>query len=298
MNKMLPVALGLVGATVVALAVAQSQPSRTQSGVAATSSVGAASTRPTFSANTSALRMDIEANARYHARVAPGYEMLKAAQALLVQDKLQEAEQKCREALEFLHRNDHSETALVPLELLGDIQLAKGEYKEALKSYAIAPLRSAACPVNTALCYVRLGDLEQAKKSCPDKMLAQYASESHPEAMPGTRDLKSMEATLLMALANIYGADSAQELKYYKAAEKLAPTNWHLAEGLGWTLDDRGRSDEAVRYYKRAVQYGGDKVSQRTLERAGVLKPTFLDGTPLPVVTPHPLAHETVKTQK
>jgi len=78
----------------------------------------------------------------------------------------------------------------------------------------------------------------------------------------------------------------------------LAPKNWLIADATAEQLDDLNRRDEAVSYYKLAIQYGGDKVSHRTRERAGVLRPTFLDGTPLPVVTPHPLTHETVKTPK
>jgi len=92
--------------------------------------------------------------------------------------------------------------------------------------------------------------------------------------LPGTDNLRSLEASILMALgaeADVT-ADPQNALPHYKRAAMLSPRNWLLGELTGKCLDELKQYDEAVPYYKRAVQYGGDKVSREVKRRAQGLK--------------------------
>lgn len=203
---------------------------------------------------------------------APGEQMQTEATVLFKAGRIPEAEEKCRQALAFLRRTP---IAQEPRELLGDIQLAKGQYKEALESYGVARRYSAnpRLSLNVALCYVRLGDLKMAQHFCPDEALAHLVSAPLQE-LPGTQDLSSMEARILYAHGvDAYMTAEAQEaLKSFQAAERLAPANWWIAYMVGRSLDRLNRSDEAVPYYKRAIHYGGNKVPQGARRRAEALK--------------------------
>ncbi len=187
---------------------------------------------------------------------APGNQMIKEARALLRAGKLQEAEQKCRQAMEYFRDNELS----IPYELLGDILLAKGEYQKALDEYAVFSRSgwSTTLHINIALCYLRLGDLDKAKEAYLDEIQTERGL--RPEHMPGTEDLKSMELTLMLALSGVHSGDSPEALKYLLAAEKLAPENWEIVDAIGQRLDYMERYDDAIPYYKRAIKLGGDKV--------------------------------------
>ncbi len=194
---------------------------------------------------------------------AHGYQIHLAAQALLRERKLEEAEQKCREEIAYYQSLGGHTTAN---QLLGDIQLAQGKYQDALDTYAI--VREHSDDVETwlamSLCYVRLGKLEEAQKafrSCPDEGLRKLASDPPAPGAIGVGDLKSMELTLMLALAYVHSGDSPEALKYLLAAEKLAPDDWGIADTIGQRLDYMARYDDAIPYYKRAIKLGGDKVS-------------------------------------
>lgn len=189
------------------------------------------------------------------------------ARTLLKEGKLEEAEQAWREEVAFWQA--HDTTSAGTDQLLGDIQLAQGKYKEALATYAIV-LRSSDNPqifLGIAQCYLRLGDLEKSREALqesPDEGLRKLADDPLPEDlkdMPGTHDLKAMEATLMMVLAASTSDGYEEELKYLQAAEKLSPENWFIADRIGQTLDRLNQYDKAVVYYRRSMQLGGDKVS-------------------------------------
>jgi len=196
---------------------------------------------------------------------AHGGALRKQAQALLQAGRFDEAEQVCREEIAFY---EPFGTAALAHEGLGDILLAKGEYQKALDEYVVFSRNgdSNTLYLNIALCYVRLGDLEKARKavqSYPEKQIAQLAADPPVEGARSTGDLKSMELVLMLALAGVHSGDSPEALKYLLAAEKLAPDDWEIADTIGQRLDYMARYDDAIPYYKRAIRLGGDKVSYR-----------------------------------
>ncbi len=305
-RTMMPVVMGLAAVGLAALALAQARTKPTEKILQSTLYATSRGVRAQDVGSRSAtgITTSSEMRARGEALMAPGTRLSKEARTLLRQGKLEQAEQKCRQAQAFFRSTPAPYEADFLYEDLGDIQLAKGEYRKALESYAIARRYSADAelPLHTALCYIRLGDFKKAKQLCPDNRLvdAAYLDAARADYLPRTDNLQSLEATLLLVLGmrEFMAQEAKTALSYLEPAGKLAPKSWFIAELTGRALDDLNRRDEAVLSYKLAVQLGGDKVSHQTQARAGVLKPTFLDGTPLPVVTPHPLAHETVKTQK
>ncbi len=250
--------------------------------------------------------LDPKGEKRLTAYLALGNNAMKHARQLLRVGDLEAAEVECRRAMSLAPIFNGKPSYGDELPLLGDILLAQGRNYDALECYLRVVTSSKSDDpehprpnLNAALAYCRLSNLKMAKKYCPDQAIAKLAPKRWAD-WPGTSDLRSLEASLLMShgfnLAS--SAQHIEALSYLGAASKLAPKNWLIADATAEQLDDLNRRDEAVSYYKLAIQYGGDKVSHRTRERAGVLRPTFLDGTPLPVVTPHPLAPETVKTPK
>lgn len=212
-------------------------------------------------------KLDIspELRKKWREHDAPGNQMIKEARDLLRANDVEGAERKCRQAMEYFRENEIS----IPHELLGDILLAKGDYEAALESYdhSLFYGDSDFIYIHISLCYIRLGDLEQARKSflmCPWTDLRKLAADPLPDDMkdmPGTKDLKSMEATLMMALAIITADGYEQKLKYLQAADKLVPESWLIADKIGQMLDRLNRYGEAVTNYRRAMQLGGDKVS-------------------------------------
>ncbi len=221
---------------------------------------------------------------------AQGSQIELQARALLRAGKLQEAEQKCREEIAFYQVHNWNTTGQ---QLLGDIQLAQGKYQDALDTYAIVRENSDDVEtwLDTSLCYVHLGKLEEAQKafrSCPDASLRKLAADPPPEGAPGVGDLKSMELTLMLALAGTHSGDSPEALKYLLAAEKLAPENWAIADAIGQRLDYMARYDDAIPYYKRAIKLGGDKVSyeHRVHVETYDLQKKKRDSQPAPVA-PH-----------
>ncbi len=194
---------------------------------------------------------------------AHGYQIHLAAQALLREGKLEEAEKKCREEIAYYQSLGGRTTVN---QLLGDIQLAQGKYQEALDTYAVVREHSDDTETWLAmsLCYIRLGKLDKAQeafRACPSEDLRKLASDPPPAGAPGVGDLKSMELTLMLALSGVHSGDSPEALKYLLAAEKLAPENWEIVDAIGQRLDYMERYEEAIPYYRRALKLGGDKVS-------------------------------------
>jgi tetratricopeptide (TPR) repeat protein len=212
-----------------------------------------------------ALKVTREAREREEAITAPGNALDQQALTLLIQGKLEDAERVCREAMAFWQTLNTTSTQ--GLELLGDIQLAQGKYEEALATYAIVRQNSdnVQTSISIAQCYLHLGDLEKSRKAlqeCPWTDLRKFAADPLPEElkdMPGTKDLKSMEATLMLALAIITPYGYEHKLKYLQAADKLTPDSWLITNRIGDTLYDLKRYEEAISYYRREMQIGGDK---------------------------------------
>ncbi len=186
----------------------------------------------------------------------PGDDRVKAARELLHKGDLDAAERKCREAIKIFRG---SYAADWPKELLGDIQLAKGQYEEALESYGVARSHSAnpGLSLNVAFCFIRLGDYKNAKKSYSDRYLLRNTG-VNKEDLPGIDDVRALEASILLARgaeARSTG-DYKEAVANFEPALKLAPRNGMLAYVQARTLMDLKRYDEALPMFTRAVRFG------------------------------------------
>jgi len=189
----------------------------------------------------------------------------KHARQLLRGGNFAEAEVECRRAM-----------ALSPIingkpwygntpQLLGEINLAQGNNQEALVSFLEARVstHSLMLDLNTALAYCRLGNFGMAKKHYPSQTIVNLTDGKSLAEWPQGDDLRSLEASILLAqgLDAASSADATGALPYLRAAGKLAPQNWFIAEQTAYALDYLNRRDDAVPYYRRAIELGGDKVS-------------------------------------
>ena len=225
---------------------------------------------PVFRSNydEEAIKQDREGWERVNAAMARYGEAEKSARALLDKGQLVAAEAECRRALKldviFFVNGVPDPPQESGMRLLGDIQLAQGKYQEALKSYGVNnPHRMRQLHggpemcLKIAQCYVGLNDFERALK------FYNYLIRRHPawnKDLPGAGNLHSLEATLLMLRAGD-GRSSEQALLRFRAAEKLAPTNWFISDTIGELLHDMDRYDEAVASYRRAMQLNIARVS-------------------------------------
>lgn len=204
-----------------------------------------------------------------NAAAVPRTKARQQARQLLREGQLEKAEVECRRAMALAPLINGQPWYGDELPLLGDILLAQGDNYGALEYYLGMKTSSKTDDpehprpnLNAALAYCRLGNFKMAKKYCPDQVLVNLTDDKSLADWPGTSDLRSLEASVLM-VRGFNAASSAQHieaLSYLEPASKLAPKNWLIAYAMSQTLRDLKRPEEAALHYKRAVQYGGDKV--------------------------------------
>ena len=202
----------------------------------------------------------------------PGYVMMKEATELWRAGDLDAAEGKCREALQVFRTyianlpkdlpGDATYMLGKPKTILANIQLAKGQYKAALEGYRevtddFSKVHTSSSEfdifLNVALCYIRLGDYEKAKKFYSNEILLNDSSVSKEE-LPGTDNPRALEASILLTRGTM--AQPKEALTDYESASKLAPRNGMLAYVQARTLMDLKRYDEALPMFTRAVRFG------------------------------------------
>lgn len=160
--------------------------------------------------------------------------------------------------------------------LLGDIRLRQCRYEEALRHYLPARNRIGryALDLDAALCCVRLEDYKRARLLFSNEVLRAYFSGLDPADLPGTKTLRELEATILMAR----GADAFRScyeevaLENFEAAARVAPHNGLAACWAAESLDWLGRPAEAVPYWRRAARYGRGEVARKAKKRLASFK--------------------------
>ena len=199
------------------------------------------------------------------AALVPYGEAVKKATELLNQGKFVEAEAECRRALTLVLLINGKPWYGEEVPLLGDILLAQGRNQEALDCYLRIVTSSVPdnpehphSNIGAALAYCRLGNFKMAKRYFPRN----DSPEWHKVWRGG---IEAFEASLLYSRAGEESSHSnyRMALFYLKQAEKLAPPNtkWFLADMIGDAMYDLHRYDDAVTYYRRAMELGGAKVS-------------------------------------
>ena len=220
----------------------------------------------------------------------PGYVMMKEAAELWRAGDLDAAEGKCRKALQFfrtyianLPKNLPGDATYLlgePKTILANIQLAKGQYKAALEGYrevtenfSMVHTSSSEYDIflNVALCYIRLGDYEKAKKFYSDEILLRDSNFSK-EDLPGTDNPRALEASILLACGTLANAEGA--LANYESAIKLAPRNGVLAYRQAMLLMRLKRYDEALPMFARAVRFGTGEDAKDAKNRMGAFPAT------------------------
>lgn len=159
--------------------------------------------------------------------------------------------------------------------LLGDIRLRQGRYEDALRYYLPTGQSTWRSGLNldVALCYVRLGNYEAARRSYSDEAVLQYVpqdqrSEYH-RSMPGMASPRALEASILFARGNesAMSGSHAEAISDFEAAGKLAPTNGLVAYCAGTSLVYLNRPAEATPFFRRAAQYGRGRIAQDAATR-------------------------------
>lgn len=191
----------------------------------------------------------------------------KKARQLFEEGRLAEAEQACYDALAV-------SLNIGAQQLLGDVYREQGRYKEAIEMYQKSlehGVGDDAVPLNTAWCYLKLGDLKNAHKSySEEKFFADLPTTQktiYMESLPGTKTPKMMEASLLYALGceKSGHADVDHSVPYFKKALLIVPHNALVAYRCARDLASFYRSKEAVPYWARAAVFGKGFIAEESL---------------------------------
>lgn len=193
------------------------------------------------------------------------------ARRLLACGLLVEAEAECRRAIDLpsIAVANSRQQNLDAVELLGEVLMGQGRYREAIEcegryrealecQVALHTGAMERLSVMSVLALCRVGDYRRA--------LEQYryvrtrgGSRPMPKPdadMPGTGDLRSIEATALVGMGHYMGnaGSRSEAIAYFEAALRIRPNcgaaNYYLAEAL---CQD-GRAYDAIAYYRRAAE--------------------------------------------
>ncbi len=187
------------------------------------------------------------------------------ARALLKRKQYAAAETACRRALAITPKIKGKTLNLVAWQLLGHIYMEQGRYREALPFLTNAAQNTRHDEVNldTALCYLRLGDLERARQFYSDRMILRYIDHipDYQSYVPGTGTAKTLEASILFARgidADLHArtGNTEKAVLDYTVAAKIVPTNGMIAYFQAMGLKELKRSREALSCFTRAVAYG------------------------------------------
>lgn len=203
----------------------------------------------------------------YQEGVAKAQPFEDRARQLLARGDLSGAEKACREALR-LHPRFIKEGDSWLLQLLGEIQLAQGKPKEALASllpcYKTGGASADDLRLDTALAYVKLGDLPNAQRYFKGDALERHLSKGLLAGLPQGRTVRDMEALIRFAQAIEHErhADSQGALPLFLEAERLNPANRTFILGAGNALMNAGRYGEAANRYSKLASGGDDAARQ------------------------------------
>lgn len=238
------------------------------------SSASEASSRQTFTKKTWPAQVQKEFNAQFARSSVAENE----ARQLLKERRLDEAEKACYRALALCPQVNGEPINIAAQQMLGDVYQAEGRYKEAIEVYQTSckhSFNNEETELKIALCYLRLGDMDNAHKFYTEKKF--YSTERFLggttakekaddfSMLPGDKTPKTMEASLLYTLGaerNLYGYSEEANALYKKTLE-LAPRNALAARYIAWNLDFLGKRDEAVPYWARAAVFGKGYIAEQ-----------------------------------
>lgn len=198
----------------------------------------------------------------------------KKAQQLFEEGRLAEAEQACYDALAVSLKINGESTDSDAMQLLGDVYREQGRYKEAIEVYGNSLKHGIGdddVPLNTAWCYLKLGDLKNAHQFYSEEKffadLPPAQKTTYMESLPGTKTPKMMEASLLYALGceKSGHADIDKSVPYFKKALLIVPHNALIAYKCARDLASFYRSKEAVPYWARAAVFGKGFIAEESL---------------------------------
>ena len=142
--------------------------------------------------------------------------------------------------------------------LIGKIRMKQQFYDEALEWFR-ADWREGEdkqLDLDIALCFVRLGNDDAARRFYSDSPILRYASDLTAKDLPGTRTPKTLEASILFARGmQVYLTSRPKEaLEDFAAASKLVPNNGVFAFFVGRSSPRIKRHSEALVYYRTAIR--------------------------------------------
>ena len=206
------------------------------------------------------------------AAFVPTNEAAKNARKLFLAGKLIEAEAECRRAVFISPTTANGKPCNTrALQLFGEMCLLQKRNKEALESFLACyhNTRSTELDLDVALAYCRLGNYDMAMQWYSDQVLLQNYGIT-PQDLPGTLNLRSLEASVLLARGGQASGHAAYQeaLIYFEAAGKLAPHNGLIASMTGEMLSNMGRhTPEYAPYFRLAAQYGHGRVAADAKDR-------------------------------
>ncbi len=182
---------------------------------------------------------------------------IKYARSLFEAGKNAEAKAACQEAFNLAPKFNGKPFAPDTKQLMGDIHYAEGNYKQALYWFGdrAKNTKDDQQDFDIALCYVRMGDYQEAKRHYSHQLVFRNSSLTKEVDLPVIRDLKSLEASILLARGLDYYVTSNQEKasEYYDAAALLAPSNpWlmHQRAVIAWR---KGRREESLDLFRKVA---------------------------------------------
>lgn len=199
------------------------------------------------------------------ALLEPSSKMRLQAEQLLQAGDVVGAEQAANKSLKMLQElGPLGEMNIKSLQrVIGDIHLAKGEYKKALDAYAVNIKISNSMEVKTgiALCFIRMNNYEMALNFYSDQYILQYSS-MEKKSLPGTNSNRALEASILLARGMDFSTSgrNTQALADFEAACKLVPNNGLALYCSGLTFARLHRDKEAEDRLRSAIQYGKGNV--------------------------------------
>ena len=206
------------------------------------------------------ITIDPEAAARYQEASKPSFEAMRQAELLFRKHDLTGAENAAKESMRLAWEAGAGDVGS-SRNLIRKIRMQQGKYQEALEWIGADWQQGAdsSLDLDVALCYVRLGNTTKARQFYSDENTLRYASSLTVQDLPGTRNRKMLEASILIArgIDKFFRATGEKEaLADFDAALTLAPQNGLAAYYAAQSLVVLGRRTEATPYFIKAAQNG------------------------------------------
>ncbi len=197
----------------------------------------------------------------------------KQARQFLEEGRLAEAEEACYRALTLSPKVNGKSFNMNALQLLGDIRFAQGKYEEAIQTYnrAREHTRNLELDFSTALAYMKLNDMESARKYFNvnkyydvrkySKSRTQSAAEIRAEdvaQIPEDQTAKGFEANIYIARAGdkLSYAKTEEALEDYQKALQMFPHNERAMTRIAVLLRRLERYDESTKMWARVAAFG------------------------------------------